>query len=79
MKCSQCILPFVDISRLNDYLNLLCITAYIIRFVNNLKQNVKKQSLNLQFLQPVDIENAEFEWIRTAQKEFLVLNLISIN
>ena len=60
----------IDISRFNDYLKLLRVTAYVIRFVNNLKQKVEKQSLNLQFLQPIDIENAEFEWIRIAQKEF---------
>ena len=51
----------MDISRFNDYLKLLRITAYVIRFVNNLTQKVKKQSLNLQFLQSIDIENAEFE------------------
>ena len=60
----------IDISRFNDYLKLLRITAYVIRFVNNLKQKGEKQSLKLQFLQPIDIENAEFEWIRIAQKEF---------
>ena len=61
----------IDISRFNYYyLKLLRVTAYVIHFVNNLKQNVKKQSLNLQFLQPIDIENAELEWIRIAQKEF---------
>ena len=38
--------------------------------MNNLKQKVKKQRSNLQFLQPIDIENAEFEWIGIAQKEF---------
>ena len=61
---------FIDISRFNDYLKTLRITAYVMRFVNNLEQKVKKQSLNLQFLQPIVIENAEFEWIRIAQKEF---------
>ena len=38
--------------------------------MNNLKENLKKQSWNLKFLQPIDIENTEFEWIRIAQKEF---------
>ena len=38
--------------------------------MNNLKQKVRKQSLNLQFLQSVDIENAEFEWIGVVHKEF---------
>ena len=51
----------IDISRFNDYLKLLHVTAYVIRFVKNLKQKFEKQSLNLQFLQPTDIENAEFE------------------
>ena len=60
----------LDICRFNDYLKLLCITAYVVCFVNNLKQKVKRQSLNLQFLQPIDIENAKFEWIRIAQKDF---------
>ena len=60
----------IDISRFNNYSKLLHITAYVIHFANNLKQKVKKQNLNLQFLQPTDIENAEFEWIRIAQKEF---------
>ena len=26
--------------------------------------------MNLQFLQPTDIDNAEFQWIRIAQKGF---------
>ena len=60
----------IDISRFNNYLKLLRITAYEIRSVNNFKQKVEKQSLNLQFLQPINIENAEFEWIRIAQREF---------
>ena len=59
----------IDISRFNDYLKLLRITAYVIRFENNLKQKIEKQSLKLQFLQPVDIENAEFKWIRISQIE----------
>ena len=67
-KISQCILPFVDISKLSEYLNLLRIIACVIRFVSNLEQKVKKQSLNLQSLQPIDIENEEFEWIRIPQK-----------
>ena len=59
----------IDISRFNDYLKLLRITAYVIRFENNLKQKIEKQSLKLQFLQPIDIENAEFKWIRISQIE----------
>ena len=51
----------MDIPRFNDYSKLLRITAYLTRFVKNLKQKVRKQSLNLQFLPPIDIENAEFE------------------
>ena len=39
----------IDISRFNDYLKLLRVTAYVVRFVNNLKRKVEKQSLNLQF------------------------------
>ena len=35
--------------------------------MNNLKQKVKKQSLNHQFLQPIDTENAG---LRIDQKEF---------
>ena len=59
-----------NISSFNNYLKLLPITAYVIRLVNNLKQKVKKQSLSLQFLSPIDIENAEFEWIKIRQKKF---------
>ena len=61
---------FIDISRFNDYLKLFCVAAYVICFVNNLKQKVEKQSLRLQILQPIDIENAQFEWIMITQKEF---------
>ena len=39
----------IDISRFNDYLKLLRVTACVIPFVNNLKQKVEKQSLNLSF------------------------------
>ena len=39
----------IDISRFNDYLKLLRVTVYVVRFVNNLKWKVEKQSLNLQF------------------------------
>ena len=48
---------------------LLRITKYVICLVNYLKQKVKKQILNLQFLQSMDIEKIEFEWIRAVQKE----------
>ena len=60
----------VDISRFDNYLKLIRTTAYVIRFMNNLKQKVQKQSFNLQFFQPIDIENAEFEWRRIAQRKF---------
>ena len=64
----------------NDYLKLLRIAAYVIRnVICNLKQKVEKQSSNVQFLQPIDIKNAELEWIRIAQKEFSSNNLILIN
>ena len=64
----------------NDYLKVLRMTAYVIRnVICNIKQKVEKQSSNVQFLQPIDIENAEFEWIRIAQKEFSSNNLILIN
>ena len=48
---------------------LLRITKYVICLVNYLKQKVKKQILNVQFLQSMDIEKIEFEWIRAVQKE----------
>ena len=66
----------IDISRFNDYLKLLRRTAYVIHFLNNLKQKVKRQSLDVvQFLQPVDIENAKLEWIIIVLKEIFSNNI----
>ncbi|GBN80138.1 hypothetical protein AVEN_133766-1 [Araneus ventricosus] len=57
----------VDINRFSGLKTLLKVTAWVSRFVNNVR-NIKK-SMNLYFTAD-EIQNAEYFWIKYVQAEF---------
>ena len=58
----------VDISRYSTLGKLLRVTAYVKRFVNNLKKRLAKEEIAVGRLSIDEIERAEIEWIKCAQK-----------
>ena len=64
----------IDCSRYSKLDKLLCVTAYVLRFVNALKHRIKKESSNNDKQLTADkIDQAEQLWIRSLQaKSFLV-------
>ena len=62
-------LHFIDIEKFGSYRKLLRITAYILRFIDNLKRSLKKETLNLNKTVSVsEINFAENLWIINIQK-----------
>ncbi|GBN76035.1 hypothetical protein AVEN_244034-1 [Araneus ventricosus] len=57
----------VDINRFSSLKTLLKVTAWVFRFVNNVR-NINK-SMNLYFTAD-EIQNAEYFWIKCVQAEF---------
>ena len=58
----------VDINKYNTLGKLLRVTAYVQRFINNLKNKLAKSEVNVGRLSIDEIEKAENEWIKCAQK-----------
>ncbi|XP_074645858.1 uncharacterized protein LOC141902118 [Tubulanus polymorphus] len=58
----------IDITTYSSLSNLLNVTAYALKFVNNLKS--RKDDRLLGSLTPSEIESAESFWIRDAQRKF---------
>ena len=58
----------VDINRFSKLGKLLRVTAYIKRFIRNLKEKVNGKKVNRDRLGVEEIENAEIEWIKATQK-----------
>ena len=58
----------VDINRFSKLDKLLRVTAYVKRFLRNLKEKVNGREVNKDRLSVQEIENAEIEWIKAAQK-----------
>ena len=46
------------------------VTAFILRFISNLKLSVERKEVKEIDLTAVEIEIAEFTWIKSVQKEF---------
>ena len=60
--------PLIEAERYGTWTKLLRVTAYMLRFVNNIKQRIKKASTCLDGqLKLEEIERAEIYWIRAAQ------------
>ena len=61
----------IDVERYNSFHKLCHVTAYVFRFVNNLKNSVKRtESLNKNELDVEEIVNAQRTWLKITQHEF---------
>ena len=49
---------------------LFRVTAFILRFISNLKLIVQRKEIKEIYLTAVEIEIAEYTWIKSVQKEF---------
>ena len=58
----------IEINRYSKLGKLLRVTAYVQRFISNLKNRLAKKEVNVGRLEVDDIEKAEMEWIKSAQK-----------
>ena len=58
----------IDIERFSTLGKLIRVTAYIQRFINNLKKRLAKNEINVGRLSVDEIEKAEMEWVKCAQK-----------
>ena len=57
----------IDIERFSSLGKLLRVSAYVKRFVSNLRKKYEKREMNVDPLNAEDIKNAENEWIKDAQ------------
>ena len=59
----------IDTERYSNITNLLRVTAYVSRFVNNLKMKMQgKSQRNLNKLRADKLKNAEILWVKSVQK-----------
>ena len=59
----------IDIKRYNDWLRLFRVTAYVQRFVNNLKAKIKKEPLVLtRYVEANEMKKAKLLWILENQR-----------
>ncbi|XP_065052637.1 uncharacterized protein LOC135681915, partial [Rhopilema esculentum] len=58
----------IEINKYSKLGKLLRVTAYVQRFISNLKNRLAKKEVNVGRLEVDDIEKAEMEWIKSAQK-----------
>lgn len=56
----------IDIERYNNITSLLRVTAFVIRFVNNLKKREKSQR-DFNELRAAELKNAEILWVKSVQ------------
>ena len=49
---------------------LFRVAAFILRFISNLKLSVQRKEIKEIYLTAVEIEIAEYTWIKSVQKEF---------
>ena len=59
----------------SDYssiLKLFRVTAFMLRFVNNLRNRSQQQERNVRPLNPPEILKAEHAWLQTVQQQFIV-------
>ena len=67
-ECCENVSNVVDIERFNSLERLLRVTAWVRRFIDNLKKKREKRDLKKGSLEVHEIENAEKMWIKDAQK-----------
>ena len=56
----------IDIQCYNDLMKLLRVTAFVLRFIHNLRATVKKETLTLNVI-ITEIMAAKFRWIKENQ------------
>lgn len=63
----------IDIEHYNNIMSLLCVTTYVIRFVNNLKTSQR----NLKELRGDELKNTKTLWIKSVQTSAFIEELSS--
>lgn len=61
----------IDIEHYNNIMSLLCVTTYVIRFVNNLKTSQR----NLKELRGDKLKNTKTLWIKSVQTSAFIEEL----
>ncbi|XP_065654560.1 uncharacterized protein LOC136081190 [Hydra vulgaris] len=61
-------LNMIDITRFNNYLHLLRVTALVLQFITNLKLKRDKKQLKLSNLDSIEIKNALKIWVMFVQR-----------
>ena len=59
----------IDVKRLSSYLKLLRVTRYVMRFMNQLTNNLKNNLLDLHLVDSVELKQAEILWIKAVQHD----------
>ena len=68
----------IDIEHYNNIMSLLCVTTYVIRFVNNLKTSQRSQR-NLKELRADELKNTKTLWIKSVQASAFIKELSFLN
>lgn len=68
----------IDIERYNNITSLLRVTAYMIRFINNLKTSQRSQR-SLKELRADELKNAETLWIKSVQASAFIEEMSFLN
>lgn len=63
------VLELPDISRFSKFLRLIRTTAWIYRYVNNLRSKIRKEELFVGDLVPSEVDKAKIIWLRKAQND----------
>lgn len=71
----KAVLELPEISRFSKFLRLIRATAWILRYVNNLRLKRKRDTLYVGDLLPSEIEKAKLIWIRKVQTEMFTEDL----
>ena len=58
----------IDINRYGTLSKLLRVTAYIYRFIINLKMRIAREEINGKKLKVEEIERSELEWVKEVQR-----------
>ena len=68
----------IDIEHYNNIMSLLCMTTYVIRFINNLKTSQRSQQ-NLKELRVDELKNTKTLWIKSVQASAFIKELSFLN
>ena len=73
MKENNCLIGnVIDISKFNDYLKLLRVTGYVLRYVSNLRRKRNNEALvKSKYLSAAEINDAKRAWIKDNQSNLV--------